>query len=90
VLGQTVTNPEVATIAASTGLPDDPYSLFNSGSPTPQPSPDTNANWIEWIASLLTKGASRQNCRSRGKARFAKLACVRASSSSDRLVRHDR
>jgi hypothetical protein len=32
-LGQTVTNPEVATIAASTGLPDDSYSLFNSVSP---------------------------------------------------------
>jgi ATP-dependent RNA helicase HelY len=54
VLGQTVTNPEVATIAASTGLPDEPLlAVQQRFTADPSAIPDTIASWIDWIIDFF-------------------------------------
>lgn len=54
VLGQTVTNPEVATIAASTGLPDEPLlAVQQRFTADPSAIPNTIASWIDWIVDFF-------------------------------------
>jgi ATP-dependent RNA helicase HelY len=54
VLALTVTNPDVATIAASTGLPDEPLVAVQQRFATdPSAIPTTILNWIDWVVDFF-------------------------------------
>jgi ATP-dependent RNA helicase HelY len=59
VLEQNVSTPEVATIAASTGLPDEPLLAVQSRfTADPAIIPDSIIGWIDWIVDFFASDAS--------------------------------